>query len=262
MKQYSLKEDMKNGKPLMGIWAQTASPETVEMIGCSGYDFAIVDMEHGCMGVETAESLVRAADAMNLPVLVRVLDNQPSMIMKALDSGAAGVLVPGISCKADALKAVSAAKYAPMGIRGACPFVRSVDHFAANMDSLLEHNGTNIVVLLVEGKQAVEEFDDIVSIPGVDGIITGPVDLSFSLGVGGQINHPKVREAIEGMIKKSRAANVPMIANIFSTDPAEIARQARNLAAIGVPTVICNSDKTALLTGLRIFSDGVRQGRG
>lgn len=258
MKNYSLKNDILAGKRLAGIWAQAPCEEVVEVIGYSGYDFAIVDMEHGCIGLETAERMVRASDAVAMPVFVRVLDNQPAMIMKALETGAAGVVVPNVCSVADAEKAVKAAKYAPHGTRGACPFVRSANHNAIPTADMIAQDGAIIVCLLIEGRQAFDDYDAILKIPGVDCVMLGPVDLSFSLGVGGRLDHPKVKEAIAMMAKKGRDAGKPVIANIFHPDSAEIRKQAAELYGMGVNAIICNTDKTALIAGMLAFTEALR----
>lgn len=258
MKEYSLKKDILTGKRLAGIWAQAPCEEIVEVLGCSGYDFAIVDMEHGCIGLETAERMVRAADAVNFPVFVRVLDNQPTMIMKALETGAAGVVVPNVRFVADAEKAVNAAQYAPRGARGACPFVRSANHGVISTADMIAQDAAVIVCLLIEGKQAFDDFDAIVKLPGVDCVMLGPVDLSFSLGVGGQLDHPKVKEAIAMMARKGRDAGKPVIANIFHPDSGEIRIQAAELHGMGVNAIICNTDKTALIAGMRAFTEALK----
>jgi 4-hydroxy-2-oxoheptanedioate aldolase len=115
--------------PVLGTWSQFASAEVIDILGASGFDFTIVDTEDGRFGFETAEGPVRACDAAGLAPLVRVPAADAWMITKALDIGAAAVVVPRISSAAEAEHAVSTARYGPTGTRGACPCIRAGDHF-------------------------------------------------------------------------------------------------------------------------------------
>lgn len=126
----SFVEMLRSGTPALGTWVQMRAPEMVDLIGGNGFDFAIVDCEHGAFGIETAEQLVRACDAARLAPVVRVSRLDRVEIMKALDAGAGAVLVPNVSSAEDAAAAVAATRYAPQGTRGACPCTRSVGHYA------------------------------------------------------------------------------------------------------------------------------------
>jgi 4-hydroxy-2-oxoheptanedioate aldolase len=260
MKVFPLKENIRKGQMQLGGWIQMASEDAVELMALSGFDFAIIDMEHGCMGIETVERLVRAADAVDMASIVRVVDNDPAKIMKALETGAAGVLIPGVSSAGEAARAVRAAKYAPMGMRGACPFVRSADHGLRRASDLTAQNEATMVVLLVEGRQAVEEFDELLAVNGVDSLMVGPVDLSFSLGVGGQIDHPLVLQAIAELSRKATDKGIPLMANIFDTDADHIRAQAARLRSQNISAIACNTDKMALASAFGCFVRMARAG--
>ena len=116
------------GRIAFGTWVQIGSPEVVEAAGYQGYDFVIIDMEHGQFGFDTVPSMVRAAESADVTPVVRVPGVEETIILKVLDTGAMGVLVPGISTREQAEKAVRAAKYGPIGIRGACPWTHLIYH--------------------------------------------------------------------------------------------------------------------------------------
>jgi 4-hydroxy-2-oxoheptanedioate aldolase len=119
----------------IGTWVQINNADIVECIAISGFDFAIYDMEHGNIDFPGLEALMRAGEARGLQSVVRVQENCSAPIMRALDLGAGAVLVPGISSSVDARYAVEAAKYAPLGSRGACPFIRAGEHLPESVKS-------------------------------------------------------------------------------------------------------------------------------
>jgi len=173
-------------KNLLGTWIQTASPDVVEIAGHAGLNFVVIDTEHTSFGIETSDCLLRAAECVGLAALIRVSHKDPTLVMKALDAGAQGIVYPGVSKRKDAEQAVKASKYHPLGERGACPFVRSGGHNILDWEKYAaEANKNTAVILLLEGKEGVDNLDEIISVPGVDVNMLGPFDLSVSLGVGG-----------------------------------------------------------------------------
>jgi len=123
--------------PAIGTWLQFANPEVIAILGASEFDFTIIDTEHGAFGLETAEELVRACDAAGLVPIVRIPTNEGHMITKALDIGAAGVLIPQISSAQELEAAARGSQYAPHGTRGACPCVRAGGHFVRDWRGLV-----------------------------------------------------------------------------------------------------------------------------
>src|SRR5690606_21419726 len=120
----NLKPALREGTVLVGTWVNTPTPSEVEIIGYAGFDFVMLDTEHSSYGIEAGEGLIRAADAARIPALMRVAENKPSAIGKALDYGAQGIVVPHIGTAEEARQAVRGARFAPAGVRGAAPSVR------------------------------------------------------------------------------------------------------------------------------------------
>ena len=255
MESTGFRELIKQGKVVIGTWAQMASPESVEIIGKSRFDFVVIDTEHGFFGLETAENLVRAADASGIVPLIRVSHKNPTLIMKALDMGARGVIVPGVSTKEDAVQAVRAAKYAPLGNRGACPCVRAAGHMAWDWTEYARRaDESTVVFLLVEGKEGVANFEDILTVEGIDVILMGPFDLSVALGVGGQVNHPLVTEKLEQMVRLAQEKGIAMAAVVFDLEPDSIAAAAKRWLDLGVKVIMVGTDKMLLSYALsRVF---------
>ena len=252
MQTRSFKEEIRKGSKLIGTWLQIGSPEVVEMVGLAGFDFGVIDTEHTFFGTETAENLVRAADAVGLIPFIRVSRKEPTLIMKALDTGAKGFVYPGVTCRKDAEEAISASKYPPFGTRGACPFVRATGHVAEDWEEYAKHSNEDLVnVLLVEGREGVENFEEIIDVPCIDVVMMGPFDLSVSLGVGGQVEHPLVMEKFGQMIERAASRGIALMPNIFNPDLDKVAELSDHWFGSGCQSLIVNADKLMFSWGLK-----------
>lgn len=207
--QRDIKTELKHGRVVMGPFFRIPSPDLVEIFGEAGFDYIIIDQEHGPVSTETASNLVRACDLVGMAALVRVPDNQPWLIQYALDIGALGVQVPQVGSAAEAARAVRSSKFAPQGARGVCRNVRAARYSARDRFKYFEEsNRDTLVVLQIEGKEGVDELDRILDVPGADVIFLGPYDLSQSLGIPGQVDHPRVTSAMEDVIARCRRAGI------------------------------------------------------
>ncbi len=204
----SFKELKRSKDRMLGMFVQSRSEEMVEIIGYAGFDFVVIDMEHGPFDIEGALKLLRAADATGITSIIRVPENSNIAILKALDIGASAIIVPGISSREDAERAIKGAKYGPIGVRGACPCVRANRYGGGEENYFKRANEETSVILLVEGKEGMKAFDDIIDLPYVDGIMLGPIDLSVSLGVPGEINNPIVTTALREMAQKAKRKGI------------------------------------------------------
>lgn len=200
-----LRQKLGEGKTVYGPFMKLSDPSVAEIFGYAGFDFVIIDLEHGPLSIETAQHIVRAAQLSELTPIVRVTGNDPAKIVRALDIGAQGVQVPQICTQADAEKAIEAARFAPKGNRGVCRFVRAASYSAIDRYSYFKQSNKNTtIILMVEGLEGVNNLDAILSVPGIDIIFIGPYDLSQSLGITGQVNHPSVVEKMKEVVFKAR----------------------------------------------------------
>lgn len=207
----------------MGPLFRIPSPDLVEVFGEAGFDFIIADQEHGPLATETVSNLVRACDLVGMAAVVRVPDNQPWMIQHVLDVGALGVQVPQVGTAGDARRVVQAAKFVPMGARGVCRNVRAARYSARDRYAYFEEsNRDTLVVVHIEGQEGVDHLEEILQVPGVDVIFFGPYDLSQSLGIPGQVDHPRVRSTIETAVQICQRAHVA--AGVFA-DNTEAAKR-------------------------------------
>jgi 4-hydroxy-2-oxoheptanedioate aldolase len=230
----------------IGTWSQIASAEVVDIIGASGFDFTIVDTEHGAFALETAENLVRACDAAGIVPIVRVPSNETWMITKALDIGAAAVVVPKIASVAEAERAVSSSRFAPQGTRGACPCIRAGDHFVRDWREFAGADNAAGVIALIEMPQAIDAIEAIASISGLSGLICGPFDLSVSMGLDGDSTHPRVVEALDRVAAAATRAGVPLIMPIFHPQAADCAHAIERWRERGVRLFTVGTDKLLL----------------
>jgi 2-keto-3-deoxy-L-rhamnonate aldolase RhmA len=196
-----LKKRLKNGDFVIGTFVNCAYPAFIEICGIAGFDFAVIDMEHGPLHTLAAEDLCRAADCRGIAPVIRVRKNDAPQIQRALDIGSAGVQVPQIETKEDAEAVIKGAKYSPFGARGLSFNTRAGLYTSAGTQITEQLNQNSLVVVHVEGKVGVENLEEIVSVPHIDVIFLGPYDLSQSLGMPGQVSHPKVLELMQKSIK-------------------------------------------------------------
>jgi 4-hydroxy-2-oxoheptanedioate aldolase len=204
MKPEPVRHALTAKKVLYGTWVQTPSPEVVEILGWSGWDFVILDLEHGPYGPEGLPHLIRAAEASGVTPFVRVPLTAPQEVGKALDLGAAGIVIPGVTSAAAGAGAVRLTRFPPHGSRGSSPSTRQLHYSGVPFASLTGTDAPQpLVVLQVEARLATSDLGSILDIEGLDVLFIGPYDLSTSLGLPGQFDHPKVREAISEIVQRA-----------------------------------------------------------
>jgi len=197
------KKALQEGKVIVGTMiTEFASPEMPRLLGASGFDFAIVDTEHSPFSLETTINLVRSAKSSNLTLLARVPTTEYHHVAKMLDVGVQGVMIPHVEQESDVRKVINSAKYPPIGARsyGVRPVITDYEQSSVKEQiSLL--NDMSMILIQIESEEAVKNVENLVSNDNVDGVIIGPNDLSISLGVPGDLEHPSMQEAIEKVIK-------------------------------------------------------------
>jgi 2-keto-3-deoxy-L-rhamnonate aldolase RhmA len=244
--QNSITKALRIRKQAIGTWIQTRSPEACEIAGLSGFDFLIIDMEHGSFGWESVVEMIRAVDCTPASAVVRLPSDSPHDVKKAVDAGAVGLLIPGIQSAEQASRVVKAARYGPRGDRGACPSVRATAHGIYPWHSYSAWADENILVWgLIETPSAVENIEAIVE-SGLDAIVTGPFDLSVAMGLGGGINHPQVQQALERMVEAANRRAVDCVVVVFATSPDEIAKAYSRWREKGCRIVVTLSDRWCL----------------
>lgn len=193
---------------VVGPFMKTGDPAFVEAAGYAGMDFAILDMEHGPVSAETMQNNIRAAQLAGMLPVVRVPAISEEAIGKVLDIGAAAVQVPQITCAEDAGKAVRFAKFYPKGERGVCRFVRAAHYSNLERSAYFKTANEALVFIQLEGGEAIRNLDAILSVEGIDLAFIGPYDLSQSLGVPGEVNHPTVIAEMKKIVEAAKAKGI------------------------------------------------------
>lgn len=234
------------GRHPVGTWVQIDSPEICEIAAAAGFDFVIIDMEHGSFGLSQVVGMIRAVEGRSSAPVVRVPVNERSIIGRVLDAGAASVLVPGIKSREDAERAIAATRFEPEGTRGACPSSRYAEHGLGNWPDAEAHVHSSVGVwLLIEHPRAVEDIDAIVAL-GPDALVLGPFDLSMAMGLKGDHRHPDVRAAFTRVVAAANAAGVDTVAVTIENEPDRSARVFEEWMSLG-----CNMG-TALIDRLSL----------
>lgn len=209
MKSYlkDFKNKLKSGSCVYGPFMKTSDPMFIEAVGISGFDYVILDMEHGPVSTETQQNNIRAAEARNTVPIIRLQDSDENTIGKALDIGAYGIQVPQINTAEEARRVVKYAKFHPYGMRGVCRFVRAADYSGKDRFEYFEESKDLLIILQLEGISAIRNLDEILDVDGVDIIFIGPYDLSQSLGIPGQVSNPVVVNTMKEIVEKAKNKN-------------------------------------------------------
>ncbi len=198
----SLKQKLTEHKCVIGTFLEIPAPAVVELLGLAGFDFVVVDREHGPIDTGECEELIRAGLSTEISVMVRVPDRGPATMAQPLDHGAAGIHVPHVSSAEMARCAVHATKYHPLGERGTQPYVRAASYRSfPTAHYLATANDETLLVAQVEGVEGIANLEPVLRVEGIDVGFVGPYDLSQSLGIPGQVKHARVKEAIIGAVR-------------------------------------------------------------
>jgi 4-hydroxy-2-oxoheptanedioate aldolase len=238
LKTNKLKQRLAQGETLIGTFVKSTDPAMTEVMCMSGLDFLILDNEHTAMNKETLVNLIRVTEIYDVPVIVRVRDNDTPQILQALDAGAYGVQVPNLRTAEDAKKAIRSIYYAPKGTRGFANTNRTAAYGLMDVKEYIRLASENLLFVgYCETLEAYENLDEILALDGLDIVFMGPSDLSQAFGVLGQVTHPLVLDAMDTIIRKTiRAGKV--VGTVASDGIA-----AKKLMEKGVRFIVMSSDQ-------------------
>jgi len=238
----SLKDRWSEG-PALGAWLFLREPLTAESAARMGYDYVCIDLQHGYASQVDALAMIQAAASAGAIPVVRVAWNDPTSIGHSLDAGALAVIVPMVNNAEQAARAVAACRYAPEGIRsfGA---LAALDRYSG--DYVQQANASVCCIPMIETAEAVENLDEILSVPGIDGIYVGPVDLSLTLGLPPLTDHADERfvSAIDRIL--DACARHGVVAGIHAD-----ADLAPKWSAKGFRMITVGYDRTPMLAGMK-----------
>jgi len=242
-------EKLRNGDLLIGTMITLSSPEIAEILSHTGYDWLFVDAEHGAFNPQQTQPMLQAAG--DTPCVIRVPAGDDVWIKKALDIGAAGIIVPQVHTAEQAEQIINQCKYSPVGNRGVG--IGRAHTYGLNFENTIKHaNDETAVILQAESQKAIDNIEEIVKVPGLDAILIGPYDLSASLGRIGEVNHPEVQEAISRVAAVCKAANIKL--GYFGVNASAVKPAIENgftLITVGVDTLFVIKSATESLEELK-----------
>lgn len=239
---------LRQGELLIGPIVSLPCADVAAALSLCGFDWLFLDAEHGPFNPQEALPLLHAAG--KFPCIVRVPARNDYWIGKALDSGAAGIMVPKVGSAVQARDIVARAKYAPQGQRGIG--LGRAHGYGTDPGYMQRANSETVVVVQAETKEAVDKIDEIAAVPGVDAVLIGPNDLAASLGVPGQLEAPVVMEAIDQIIAACKARNMPVGYFGVTADTVQpMINKGCTLIAMGVDVLFMVSAAKAQLAKLR-----------
>src|SRR3954451_14589310 len=197
-----VKRAPQEGKVQLGCaFAQLRSPEIPRILKAAGFHWAFVDTEHGNFDLETVQDLCRVSSLIGFCPVVRVPDLQYHLVARSLDVGAEGIVFPRVESPELLEKALRWVKFPPEGDRGFGLTTAAVNYAKASMPEIAEHVNRNLLVVIqIETQRGIDAREELLSVPGVDALMVGPADLSFSLGVPGDFQHAKMVEAMDSLV--------------------------------------------------------------
>ncbi len=208
-KSLSMKKRLRAGELTLGAWLTFYDTAVAEIMANVGFDWLLIDAEHAPFNPESLASILMAFDGRRPVSIVRVPWNDPVTIKQVLDMGAGGILIPYVCSVQEAEQAVAACKYPPQGIRGFGP--RRASNYGHQIKEYIQlANEAIIVAVQIEHIKAVKQVEAILAVPGIDVVLLGPMDLSASLGLLGQLEHPLVVEAMERVVAAAQQAQLPV----------------------------------------------------
>jgi 2-keto-3-deoxy-L-rhamnonate aldolase RhmA len=203
-----MKQKLRAGEAVFGVSVMIPSPQIVEMIAAAGFDWVLLDCEHGTLGLESVELMAMAAEASGITAIARPVSKSPEHILQVLDRGVMGVQVPHVNTAEDAREVIAAVKYHPAGRRGLAAGTRAAvyDSHGSLADHVKAANDATLIAIQLEDTPAIENIDALLAVDGIDVFFIGPSDLSQAMGHPGNPKAPTVATAIDGSFRKMVAA--------------------------------------------------------
>lgn len=235
----TIKESLHRQEFTVGSWITMGHTAVAEIMCQAGFDWLTIDMEHSSITLHQAQELIRVIDLCGVVPLVRVGENDATVIKRVMDAGAKGVIVPMVNSRSEAEAAVAAVKYPPVGKRGVG--LARAQQYGFGFEEYKKWAATeSVVIVQIEHIDAIENLEAILSTPGVDGSIIGPYDLSGSLGWPGEFERPEVQEALVRYEETCRRMKMPMGSHIVQPDPAKVElfrKKGYTFLAVGLDTL-------------------------
>jgi 4-hydroxy-2-oxoheptanedioate aldolase len=253
MNENVLKKKIEGGTPVCGVFVRMGAI-SVEILGRTGWDYVIVDVEHGVHTMEDVSNMIRAARAAGLTCIVRVPGPAPINIMRCLDAGADGVQIPSLRTLDEVREAVAAVRYHPYGNRGACAYSAATGYSTIPFpEHIATSNAEAMAIVHIENAEAADMIEEILDLGGIDVIFCGPWDLSQSLGIPGRTADPRVTGVIDRVLAACYAKNTAT--GIFVQKPEDAEKWLKK----GVTYIACSVDVGIYADASASFASAMRE---
>ena len=248
-----VRRKLHGGETIMGMMHFSGSPMMVEVMASAGLDFFIIDMEHSSIDINLAAHLVRAGDAAGITPFARVPEVNAGLIKKLLNLGVRGIVVPHATRETCAA-AVEAVRFAPAGTRGSCQAVRQAGYGVPDWQAFTRQANDDILIIpLLEEKSTIDDFEALVTMPGLDIFFLGLFDFSISVGVpGASFDHPAVAAALEKIIKLAQANGKYVMTSVSENISTE---QCADILGRGVQMICYSTDALVFHRACRIIAE-------
>ena len=239
------KQKLINNQPVYGVISTSDDPQLAELFGLSGFDYYILDAEHGLIDPAQAVNVIRACERTNITPLVRIGPKDPKLVLQYLDAGMMGVMMPGLESVEEVKMLVNAVKYQPIGKRGV-GLSRASGYMAYTSEApkyIQFANENTMVIIQFEDDKLIPNLGEMCSINGVDACMIGPRDLSLNMGLPGELNHHDVQAVIDKAITIMKKVNITagITANTRDAAAKQVARGANMILATPQALIISAS---------------------
>lgn len=245
----NIKQRLKNGETLNGCWITLGSAFVTEMVGHAGFDWVMIDLEHGAGSEKDVSAQIMALTSSNTAALVRVESPEPLRISRILEMGAEGIMVPKVNNEDIAQKVISGMHYPPIGNRGVATMIRPAAFGKTFQEYYEKAPNTLLGILQIETAEALNHLDEIAGIEGVDVLFIGPADLSMDLGIFGQFENPIYIDAVKKTVAAAEKAGKAV--GILFSDPADY----KKYYNLGIRFLACGTDQAFVLDGAKTMAD-------
>ena len=240
-----IKTRIKNGEALNGCWLNLGSSLIAEIVGTAGYDWVLIDLEHGAGNEKDVLSQLQAVAKSNTAAFVRVESSARQRIHRILDFGAEGIMCPHVDNEKEAKDFIEGMRYPPEGKRGVAKMVRA-SNFGKGFDEYYQEANNLIVGLAqIESKDSLHHLDSIAAVDGVDVLFIGPADLTMDMGIFGQFDHPDFIRAIKATVDAANKAHKAVGILLFNT------QDYQKYYDLGIRIIACGADATFVTEGAR-----------
>jgi len=247
-----IRDRLAAGGQSIGSWMQIPHASVAEIMGQAGFEWVAIDLEHGAVSVSQLPDLFRALELGGTLPMARLAQGHPKDCKEALDAGAGGVIVPMVESAEQLVAVRDWCRWPPAGVRGV-GFSRA-NLFGRHFDAYRDEAQAPLLVAMIEHTRAVGNLGAILDVPGLDAVLVGPYDLSASMGLTGQFEHPEFRAAMEGIRTQALERRVPCGVHVVAPSPDELRRRIGE----GYRFLAYSIDAVFLVAATKNVSQGMR----